>query len=161
MTCNPKCNYCNKTIRKNQKCICCSSCSYNFHVKCCKNNINASKSWTCEICSGWTPPFNHLSNIELATVVNPHISNLSFTAGHLNNIFADAIASSSCGSPASGATTSSIFTLLVVISTSSISAVNNQKSIRTSFFILVYCQLYINLMSEGSEQANSIMMMTH
>ena len=83
-----KCFVCLKVVKKNQKILSCSTCLQTIHLNCIKDKFCITKNmlWKCTFCS-FTFPFSSCSNKEFAELFDFNISNLSYSANHLNNLF--------------------------------------------------------------------------
>ena len=82
-----KCFVCLKLVKKNQKILSCSTCLQIIHLNCIKDKFCITKNiWKCIFCS-FTFPFSSCSDKEFAKLFDFGISNLSYLANHLNNLF--------------------------------------------------------------------------
>ena len=83
-----KCFVCHQLVKKNQKTLSCSKCLQTIHLNCSKDKFCITKNmlWKCTFCS-FTFPFSSCSDKEFAELCDFDISNLSYSANNLNNLF--------------------------------------------------------------------------
>ena len=83
-----KCFVCLKLVKKNQNILSCSTCLQTIYFNCIKDKFCITKNmlWKCTFCS-FIFPFSSCSDKEFAELFDFDISNLFYSANHLNNLF--------------------------------------------------------------------------